>query len=418
MSLPISSKIRSRLFVSVESNGIFFTLSVQDSAFSDGELHTWKTSYPLGEILQPYWRKRKTQTSDFFFEACEHAEKLFGWSFMQYKRVFKTPCSGFGEGLSSICALMGDNSPNDILIPTQRSVNVLQRKDIDITSLFLPYLASVSVPVALLELNFDGARIYEFIPKQIGSTRRWEYKTTEFKLNSRDEILNRAVTGRISPYMTFQTSEEDALTAFANSLYWKPAESSSELINDLYRAHAMDILNELSKHVSIIKDRQGILISFGEIPAFIGDPYITQLIINDSFGLNGVWSHYVDTYHLFLPVLASTIPENVRISDIIPYFDHWVIPKVQSDSDVFTIDTPERELLAVSGLMYRYSVKGDIPALTVKRGKTSAEYKLPIGITNRNIIADGRKWPVVYGPTATDNHNKYHSWIERLHKEV
>jgi len=398
--------------------GLFFNLVAADySNLRLDHLH-WKTSYPFLDFFYPTWwpKKESYGKDDFWWSAIKNAEKEFSWNIISTNRIFKS-FETFGEGVSQVQVIK--NKQAKIAIPEifDELVTVQQSDKIDIISAVYPYLSEFTEPLILIQFDFHKVRIDEWIPKTVGSIRKWNHVTVEASFETTEDLLERINSRRFLAFSTQDEAPEAILTNIMNYLYWKPATTSSAKMKDSIRSIYTDILAELGSVSEVKNHSSGHIFVTGEIPALFQDNELISLMIVDGLGISGMWSLYTDRYGVIMPLLNSNSfnDQKVSLSMVFPASDIWVIPGSNDRKIVHKVLVNNEEFLGQAGMIQKYAIQKHNTILEWQKNK-SAILLLPKGIKCKSLIIDARLWPVEYGPRPTTNASRLNTWLEQLKK--
>lgn len=404
------------LYATAQENGLFFNVIASDFSKKHVEHLFWRTSYPHLDFLYPQWWKKKdiVLADDFWWESLKMAEKLFKWDIIDSHKLFLLPNEGFGKGISGVYGTFYPHAKIRQPLATQKGVILQSTATHDIESSGLQLTQHFNEKLVIIVLNFLSVDIYEYTPKSIGNARKWDSKVTKVSFDSPMEFLDRIVSKRFMSFLSSDLPQEHVFNSVMNYLYWKPAVTSSDQARDMVRAVYTEMIAELVAYTGISNAKRGHLIVTGEVPSFMADKAYTELLCIDGLGISGVWSMYVDTYALLLPMLLRSQHEEMPLPMIIPSSDVMVIPTQLSERDIVKAVVDKKEYLATSGNIYRYKIESYVQKAEISLPKEQVTFSLPTGVKFKSLVVDARKWPVVYGPTPASNASRVPAWLQRL----
>lgn len=421
MQSTAQSRHGTTLYLSELSNGLVFTLSIRDVGHGEHEKHVWKTSFPLLELLYPHWVTKQAVNTpvNFLSQSIKKAEQAFGWRLFTESDKFRVPEEGFGEGVNQV-RLLSESINNGIFskIVSDRFVTTKERKEVSLGKELLKHIDAFESPVVVVVMNFRSLEIVECVPKHVGKTKRWEYKSSKISYESAQEYVDMLVTKKFLPFVSEHVPEGQMFNTLLNYTYWSTLTTSSTLVKDLYRALATSQLVEAGKYTSIQEHTGGHIFLTGEIPLFVHDKPRMELALIDGLGLSGNWTLLVDEHYQIVPFLADEREVDVFSELATEKSSLWIIPQVKKARSITKIKAGISEYQGIYGNLYTYSNQPKIHDFEILIDADKSVLKLPDVVSVTSVTIDMRTWPVVYGPNTVANSVKIPQWIDRIRKQI
>ena len=421
MQSTAPSRQGTTLYLSELANGFVFTLSIRDVGRGEHEKHIWKTSYPLLELLYPYWvKKRPINTPiDFLAHSLRQAEQAFGWKLVTDSGKFRVPETQFGEGIDTVRILQNDSVKSALdNIVSDKFVTIKKRSELSIGKELLEKIDMFTQPVVVVVLDFFSYEIIECIPKSVGNTRRWEYKSSKIQYKNAQEYVDMLAAKKFLPFVSEHIPEGQMFNTLLNHAYWRPLTTSSNLVKDLFRALTTALLIDLSQYTSLQASSKGHIYVTGEIPLFVRDSARLQLAVVDGLGLSGTWSITIDEQNQFLPFLADEQEVDVFHELSAEKSSLWIIPQTKKVKSIVNVKAESKEYRGIYGNLYTYSHQPKLHDFEIGMESEKSTYTLPNVLSVTAVTIDMRTWPVIYGPNTVANSDKIPQWIDRIRKQI
>ncbi len=409
------------LYISELTNGLVFTLSIRDVGHGEHEKHVWKTSYPLLDLLYPHWVQKQSLNTpiNFFSQAVKKAEQAFGWKLFTDSDKFRFPEESFGVGVNQF-RLLSETTKTSLFdkVMSDKFVTKTARAEVSLGKELLKHVEQFIEPVVVVVMNFMSLEIIECVPKIVGKSKRWEYKSSKIVYANEQEYVDMLVAKKFLPFVSEHVPEGQMFNTLLNYTYWKTLTTSSPLVRDLYRALVTSQLAEAGKYTNVQSHQKGHVFLTGEIPLFVHDKSRLELALIDGLGLSGEWTVMIDEHYQLVPFLADDREIDVFKELSTEKSSLWIIPQVKKARSIAKIKSGNSEYQGIYGNLYTYSHQSKLHEFEISIDDEKIGFTVPEFIAVASVTIDMRTWPVVYGPNTVANSVKIPQWIDRIKKQI
>lgn len=389
-------------------------------------------------------------STSFWYEYFNSLEKIFDWDIVdrRWDNIFKIKEFEREEiGVTGIKILVDDNQPffKNIFFSLKEF-----SKDFVLRVLDDRYMDGVVTglvdrlgydDVVWLDLDFSHFSIFRGKKEIVGKDGESRVQFTSSKIDWSNEIglIDFVRNSKLKAFLSTDISSEDLTNRWANCIAHGHEFVSDPVLLDIIRSFTtLQILSikqeSREKFQNLAKGNTAIFLS-GKIPNLLQFRELLLSLI-DGLELEGMFDIFLDSNCKVLTYTKSIVEreksEDIVLfkGDILPKVHRLVIPDISSKSinkvilsgkiysqvlepkDIYSVGSqisvikiPQRDEKVLieaelrNGAVFSHIVNQNI---TFMSEKGSLEYE--------SLIVDGRKRPIVYGPSSNENITKFRVW--------
>ncbi len=311
----------------------------------------------------------------------------------------------------------------EILEYTDKTANSVIKKTVFLkeTAIFNSFTQAHGYFCAVLEIDKAQIRTTFNFKHSVGIHKADVTETYTYNYGEVTKLVE-DLSELIYPLLRVNINERELANLILNLSIFTPYKTSSDIVKDLYRAiitSALLRLDQQLKHLFSIP-KTGFLYLTGEIVSFIDDEPILLLSLIDGLGVKGTWFIFIDKNQtLRLDKAGEYVknPNNLSIDGTLKYY-LVVVPHTEKSQYIeFSNKKEHKVILVPHGSIFGFfpPIKNVTKVLITENNDINEELSMYLKEPHnlKALIIDGRKRPIEYGPTISEN-QKITLWLNQI----